>query len=381
MSLFDDASLVLTPNGVKSGKVYSIKPTDGVGDFDFTRASSATRVNSDGLIETVSTGVPRLDYPPLGGCPSLLLEPERTNLLTYSEEFDNAAWVKGNTTVTANVENSPDGTLNADTMTFTDSLSRVQATLALGAGTYTFSCYVKKLSTTSGSTMRLRVGFDGSGEQIIFTPTEEWVRYSYTFTATSEVNAAQIRSVNLIGEVAIWGAQLEVGSSPTSYIPTVASTVTRVAEACSKTGLSDLIGQTEGTLYAEVDIQKDVIGVIAVIDDGSVSDFIAIQRRASREIRVQIRSAGGSIVTIITSSPVSIGSHKIALTYTNGDYVLYVDGAIAGTSTNSTDYPATTLTQLVLSSTSYGPLNDSIRAAAIYTTRLSNAELESLTTL
>jgi hypothetical protein len=80
-------SLALIPSGYKASKVYSVLPTDGTGDFDFTRSGNATRVNSEGLIELVSTNVPRLNYPLIdgvvSGCPSLLLEPSRTNLVTY----------------------------------------------------------------------------------------------------------------------------------------------------------------------------------------------------------------------------------------------------------------------------------------------------------
>jgi hypothetical protein len=78
-NLFNEASLVLVPSGYKAGKVYSEVPTNGDGDLTFTRASSATRVNSDGEIEVVGSGVPRLDYSQ-GSCPALLLESQRTNL-------------------------------------------------------------------------------------------------------------------------------------------------------------------------------------------------------------------------------------------------------------------------------------------------------------
>ena len=94
MALFDDASLVVTPNGYKEGTLYSIKPTSGAGDMTVVRATTATRVNSAGLIELVPY-----------------------NLLTYSEQFDNAAWTKSGVTVTANTTISPDGTQNADKLT------------------------------------------------------------------------------------------------------------------------------------------------------------------------------------------------------------------------------------------------------------------------
>jgi hypothetical protein len=80
MSLLDTASLILTPNGYKASKLYSVKPTDATGDMVVSRGTSATRVNSVGLIELMPIDVPRLDYTG-GGCPKILVEPARTNLV------------------------------------------------------------------------------------------------------------------------------------------------------------------------------------------------------------------------------------------------------------------------------------------------------------
>ena len=91
MSAFDKASIVQLPDGAKAGTLYSIVPTDGSGDFSVTRATTATRVNEQGLIESVAANVPRIDFTN-GGCGELLVEPQRTNQLTYSEQFNNAAW-------------------------------------------------------------------------------------------------------------------------------------------------------------------------------------------------------------------------------------------------------------------------------------------------
>ena len=92
-------SISLIPSGYKANKVYSVLPTDGAADLTFARTSSANRVNSDNLIEEVATGVPRLDYTN-GTCPSLLLEPQSTNLITYPLSFDNAYWTKSGASVT-----------------------------------------------------------------------------------------------------------------------------------------------------------------------------------------------------------------------------------------------------------------------------------------
>jgi hypothetical protein len=182
-----------------------------------------------------------------------------------------------------------------------------------------------------------------------------------------------------------WGAQLEASSVPTSYIPTAASPVTRGAETISKTGVSSLIGQTEGTIYAEVVLSNNSAGSIFLLDNGSTSTFLNIVRNTAQNIQVTLRNGGGTIATIITSSALANGVHKIALSYTNGAYSLYINGSPAGTSTNSTDYPAS-LTRASISTSDYGapyfPRNDRIRAVELYPTRLPNTgplSLQSLT--
>ena len=140
--------LAMIPTAYKAGKLYSVLPESGVGDFTFARASEATRVNEDGLIETMGNNIPRLDYTD-GGCPNFLLEPQRTNLLPYSNDFSNSAWSKfasgtGSTPiVTSNYAISPDGTLNA---------SRLQLDKGTGTGAGNMSILFDSLNVTSGLT-------------------------------------------------------------------------------------------------------------------------------------------------------------------------------------------------------------------------------------
>ena len=109
-----DPTLAMIPSGYKTGKLYSVLPENGDGDFTtFTRSTIGTRVNKGGFIESVLSNVPRLDYTN-GKCPILLLEPTTTNLQIRSQEFDNAIWSKTNVTVTANNIISPSNELNAD---------------------------------------------------------------------------------------------------------------------------------------------------------------------------------------------------------------------------------------------------------------------------
>ena len=117
--MYDKASIALIPSGTKPSKLYSVLPANGNGDFTHDRnLTTATRVNKDGLIESVAADTPRLDYPltngVVGDCPHLLLEPQRENLQVYSEQFDNSAWGKVNSSVSANSGVAPDGSNNAD---------------------------------------------------------------------------------------------------------------------------------------------------------------------------------------------------------------------------------------------------------------------------
>jgi hypothetical protein len=116
MTLLSEASFLVTPNGYKASKLYAAIPTNGNGDMTVTRATTATRVDENDLVSSVASNVPRIDYTG-GGCPSILLEPQRTNIVLRSEEFDNASFQKNLSSVSANTTTAPDGTLTADTWT------------------------------------------------------------------------------------------------------------------------------------------------------------------------------------------------------------------------------------------------------------------------
>ena len=222
MSLFDKASLVLTPNGYKEGKLYSIKPTDGSGDLDVVRATTATRVNSDGLIEVVPK-----------------------NLITYSEEFDDASWNKVNITVTANSTTSPSGLIDAETITEDNSYGEHKIDKLTSSVNGVHSIFVK----SNGGRFIQIVGAIGSAwyqnfdiingvlesgnaqSADIIDYGNGWYRiyaYNNSFTAKFQINIIPFgnssRANNYAGNSTrsyyIWGAQLESGSVATSYFPT-----------------------------------------------------------------------------------------------------------------------------------------------------------------
>ena len=197
MSLINDASLILTPNAISAGKLYSIIPTNGNGDMTVVRGTNATRINSAGLVE-----IPR------------------TNLCLRSEEFNDVTWIKTNgATITANSEISPIGILNADLMTATAAFAQVQTTPTVVIGvSYTVSMWIKRISGTGQVYLR---SIENVSTPI--TITNEWVRYSVTTTATTTIGRIGVQLGVSGDSVAVWGAQLETSNVATEYIPTVAS--------------------------------------------------------------------------------------------------------------------------------------------------------------
>lgn len=396
MSLFESASLVVTPNGTKASKLYAIKPTDGSGDLTVTRATTATRVNSAGLIESVANNVPRLDYTG-STCPSILVEQQRTNVLTYSEQFG-TSWINNGATIISNDTTAPDGNLTADRLTATGGAFGVVKFSTWTATNKVASCFVK----ANTSNLFKIANVSGGGGSVTFNLSTQAITATTGFTGSIEAlpngwfrcvaidtlarSGTFSIGVTAISEsVFVWGAQLEAGANATSYIPTVASSVTRNADVISKTSVSSLIGQTEGTIYAEVKVSK-LIGTasryIFHISDGTVNNriYMAFSGSSSNVLRGRIFS-GGTLQCSIDSSTISAtGTYKLALAYKNNDIVFYINGVQIGTDTSAT-IPTCSQVDLGHNYAGASQFNDSINNANVWKTRLSNSELATLTTL
>jgi len=429
-------SLLIVPARFKTGKLYTQIATTSAGvvlassgDFNVTRATTATRFNSAGLIESVASGVPRLDYYTSGGtagCPALLVEPSGTNGILNSQDtatnwtlganlsggYVDVIGVSGNN-LTVAVSGSNIGTSAGR-------LTRLSNNFALASGsTYTISFLMLQSGThtiggyyaaiTGAASGNLGGGFDVSGSfssGSLFTYTgatsrirrverfgTDVYRCSETFTMTGSGTLTSFYLAPISGVtsqlnpavglgIAFAAPQIELGATPTSFIPTTTGSVTRNADVINLSGaVSGCIGQTEGTIYVEVDMQRLILGSVFVLDVGGTGEYIAISKLATGAFRVSIKKTSTSAVNIITTTTNAVGIYKLALGYKSGDYALYINGVSRGTSTNATDYPTGSLTQAVVSNANYGALNDFIRAAALYTSRLSNAELAALTTL
>jgi len=333
--------------------------------------------------------IPRLDYSN-GTCPSLLVEPQRTNILTYSSSFDNAAWTPQTISVSANATTSPDGTTTAETLTPSGSGAydnRVYQTHSVTSGAvYTLSVWAK----SSASNAKLTLGLQNHGGQV-FSITNEWERYSVAVTALStggnfNIYAGDVTPttgvVNSSNVVTIWGAQLEAGSYATSYIPTTSASVTRNADVISKTGISSLIGQTEGTLFCDVLTSSIELGdyqtFVSVYGNGN--NRVVIGKEQGTSNLFYYVNSNGSVTFQIITKP--LGSYKIALAYKNGDSCLYINGVSVFTTSNAVNF-STTLTDFYINQRptgfEIGTLN--MNSAALWTTRLTNDQLTALTTL
>ena len=324
MSLLDTASLILTPNGYKASKLYSVKPTDASGDMTVVRATTATRVDSAGLIESVAINVPRLDYTN-ASCPSILVEPLRTNLVF------------------------PSATLTTQTRTVT----AVAHTLSFyGTGTIVLSGV--HIATLTGTGANNRV-------TLTFTPTAGSLILTVAGTVTN--------------------AQLEAGANATSYIPTVAATVTRNADVISKTGISSLIGQTEGTLYFEVQGFSDgnTVTQFITLNDGTTNNQIGFNYtqtlgRISGYVRIN------PLTQSITSTVLKTLNSKIILKYNSNVYTLFINGSLIGTVTFASGF----LSPLTAFKTAQGndssPYNGNIKSIVLYQTALTDPQCIALTT-
>jgi hypothetical protein len=412
-------SILLIPDRYKAAVLYSQIPDSGAVDFGVTRSTTAYRTNASGLLESVASGVPRLDYPIGGGCPSLLVEPAATNLVLRSEEFDDAYWTKTRSTISANASTAPNGTTTADKLI----PSNENATHFVGTTlisftsgtTYTWSVFAKKDGydhfrlafglnafslTGRGASFNLNTGATGQTESGVTSRIQDvgngYYRCSITATAIATVsdasffnsqNADSATTVTFAGDgtsgAFIWGAQLETGSVATSYIPTVAATATRNADVISKTGVSGFIGQAEGTIYAEVDISQ-LLGAAArtifAIETGTSRVQLFFTGLSANTIRAIVRETNltkyDARTTITTT-----GIIKLAIAYKSLDTAFYVNGVEITNVLTNLSFGSINFSDALLGSADTNFLNDRIRAAAVYTTRLSNAELAALTTL
>jgi hypothetical protein len=355
---------------------------------------------------------PRFDYDPVTLQPKgLLIEEQRTNLVTYSEQFDNAAWSKVNSTITANSTTAPDGSATADTFIPTVTAGTVTQTGIVKTAasiTYTFSFYAKAAGFTSlrafvfGSSNANRgdATFDLSNETVSsvasvggFTNTSATITnanngwYRCTITTTSDTTTALAATFRFDGTVNgtsgffLWGAQLEAGAFATSYIPTVASQVTRAADNASMIGnnFARWYNQTEGTVFVQANAAALVAssgnpGTFVGISDGTVSNRLRLKSENGTAWEGAVAGTSQFAIGAYGSAGVS---YKLAGAYKVNDFAYSFSGTTAATDTSGT-VPFVSQMQIgnLLTAREF---NGTISRIAYYNRRLSNTELQGIT--
>jgi len=347
--------------------------------FDFSRASKATVVNKDGLIEEVGSGQPRVDYKD-DSKGALKLEPSRTNLLPYSEDFIVSNWTKTRCTVTSNQAVSPDGNLTADLMTATGDDARLEDQVGSSGQQYTQSIYVKSAQSTN---VNGQMDFAGLNP-VTFTANQQWQRINTTLTDTNQLGRARVRITNNGDALYVWGGQIEAGTYPTSYIPTQGSAVTRLADVCNQTPPSGVIGQTEGTLLVDF-IRKpqsnSTTGLFGISSSNNADRVIIWNNFSLNGLGLQIKANGSNI-----SGNQSLGTfdnnenYKIAISYKSGEIKSYVNGNSVLSLSNSFTF-ANDINTIIVNSYQVG-INSELspfKNLKLYNTALTDEELAKLT--
>lgn len=398
-----NGSTAVTASGTNGLLIWGAQQETGVATAYIPTTTAAVSVGP-------VANLPRLDY--LGStCGKLLLEPQRVNLATFSEQFANTtAWGKTRLTVTENIAVSPDGYTNADRITdttFTANSSFIDRQISSTIGTtYTFSAFLK-----AGTAPYMYVGiYDGANFHAIlnaatgaitFTTAgatssvtaygNGWYRISITRTITASVSVYPYIGVCQLSNSIIYngtgtytafvyGGQYEAGSFATSYIPTLAASATRSVDDAAKTGITALIGQTEGTLFLDFEGgANDSVNHFMGFSDGTTANRIVIVRSSANTLYGQIRVGGVEQALIQTVTLTSNTRYKCAFAYKGNDVVFYVNGAQVGTD-NSATIPATSV---FATNTGVGSsyFERAINQTLIFKTRLTNAQLAELTTL
>lgn len=374
----------------------------------FTRSSIATRVSNKGLIESVGSDVPRIDYDPeTGECKGLLIEEARTNLLTYSEQFNNAAWGKTRVVVSAiDAAFTPDGSMSADRISEDTATGAhyVVGYLSYTAGnTYTLSVFAKAGEKTSirmalpgaafGVNRTILVNLlDGSYTTLnLDSPTQAgvellndgWRRAFVSYTAA----ASKVSIVTVICDLGgvvnnlasytgdgtsglyLWGAQLEVGSLPTSYIPTVASSVPRVADVAMMTGANFSSWYRQDEFSAVARFIGNAVGThtVASWNNTTANEVIKLES-VSGALTLSVTDGGVTQASISLGSVATGTSYIVAAAWKLNDIAASVNGAAVVTNIVAT---LPTPTQLAIGS---------VARIFGYPQRLTNAQLQALST-
>jgi len=393
----------------------------GVGPaITFTRASNATFFDANGTLQTAANDTPRFDHDPAtAGNPSrgLLIEEARTNLFERSAEFDNAVWVKAQTTISANTATDPSGATTADKLvednTANNHFIRQEFTPS-ATGTFTVSCFAKKeerdllvLQIREGATTGT---FYGSAE---FNLTSGTVTGTTTGTATIQsVGSGWYRCVLSASSVAdgaarhaylrlratsdtsnytgdgtsglyIWGAQLEAGAFATSYIPTTTAAATRSTDQAFVNPISSFHNASEGTLFVEANtLNPSSEHITARFREGAGNGSVtlALQGTGTTVPRLIISSPSGGTNINLGSQIIDKNVYKLAGAYSQAEAQGALNGVVSAATATGAPYGSQTHLLISRAFPTSNVYNSYIRKIAYWPRRLSNSLLQQLTT-
>ena len=374
----------------------------------YTATTTQPITNYIPVLLTAANNVSRFDHnPTTNESLGLLIEESRTNLLTYSAEFDNAAWGKTRSSITSNTIVAPDGTLTGDKLvedTTATNTNFVRQDFTLAVGTYTYSFFAKAAERQSIQCVRQNTNIDlithlfnlstgvatGTGASMT-SVGNGWYRCVGVIT----VNAVAATGVNFslydgstitytgdgYSGLYLWGAQLEAGAFPTSYIATGAATATRSADSASMTGtnFSSWVNNAGGTLYVEYINYTTATGSLFSFDDGTANNrLIAFTNLGiTPAYRVVVGGVDQALAGLANITVGTVG--KMSFGYQVNNFAGSANGAAVVTDLSGTLPTSLAVARIGVNVSGAAALNGTIKRIAYYPVRLQNSQLQALT--
>ena len=388
------------------------------GDFTVDRNDKKYVLGSGGTIIEYAEDEPAFEFNADGSYKGLLVEPAATNVCTQSEDLSTTWNANANATVTANDTTAPDGNTTADKLNDdsgggTGSVFVYKDITVSESTKYTASVFLKadqlafaRLQTVfyDGATSGEQYfGLSGAGslgtasagiDSSITKYPDGWYRCTITWTQGAGdtsfgfyifvADSISNRNVDRDGtsSIFVWGAQVEEGPIATSYIPTTTASVTRLKDDITQTGASSLIGQSEGTLYVEVDWRaaSGTSQYLLSVNDGTAYNRMVILN-TSGTLYMFAAANNANLTFQGESSSGYSGIQKIAFAYAEDDFELYRNGSSISSDTSGSFAALGTMTDIDLGQRrdATSQANIHIRAVALYKERLSDAQCIALT--